>query len=549
MAVPSANQDVSNYAGQLSQIQANTVWAARGFIGVPYQSGGKSKHGIDCSGLVHRILFGGFGPWDKSADKYFQKALELGVTTDDPQAGDVFFLDWASNPEFQNYEGNRNVANPAAGDTGIDHTGIVDSCNYLNDGRKACNIIHATSNEGVRFSKIVQNEYGSWDYYQNPDQAYESSPRPTGIGSPRIPATNLNFQFADSLKMRGLPSVEEVSHGQAIGQMGQAAQDKLGGVDLAAPFPLDSQTLGLGPLEAIRLSPDGQSLTLYAASSQPGIELHGVNPSDVLTILQSYARTGRAPSFTLLPDQQSSQQIQHALESASAALNTMGPLAPAQTGKILYGRQVWDYLGISNPSSFSMNAIFSDSGLQNTHAGEVLMASDLLLKTLALGHPDDPNLTPFLAKAAQMGAHSGNTGSLETSRFWFEADPSSFRVNTVKEPDGSVVWEFELPRIRVSCRPIQYGGISGVQDTAGSCAQGSLSAWYAEYLTNNIESLSQQYPVLKELQELYKASAVARLLHQKGVKPPVSDNSAVNPSWTTPSGADFLPVLYVSRPD
>jgi hypothetical protein len=89
---------------------------ARALLGAPYEWGGMSERGIDCSGLVH-MAFRGVGILvPRDADQ--QEAA--GVPVDEPAAGDLVTY---------------------GGEAGADHIAF-----WLGEGR----ILHATGREGVR---------------------------------------------------------------------------------------------------------------------------------------------------------------------------------------------------------------------------------------------------------------------------------------------------------------------------------------------------------------------------------------------------------------
>lgn len=526
------------YPVTLAKIRLATVEAARNFM-IKLESGGgyernyrfgeETLHGTDCSGLLYRILSGHGGSSRLSAENYYEAAVKDGSRIDDPlrnipQPGDLFF-----------YSANHSVTEPS-----VSHTGFVEQCRE-NNGAFSCSIISAAGEEGcpdatnsrcrVARDEIIRDAQGNWGIDYNADNNHK--PDPSGQQGPNA------YFFADSLKMRGIPSPEEVN--------------PLGGVDLNVPFPLDSNMLGMGDLKGFKLSSDGTAITLYASKTEERSFLaRGVNLSDVQEILNSLYRTGgQAPAFTLLPDASSQAAINGALTVAGEALAARQGFYPNEVGQILYGENVWRFLGVQNPESFTMQAIFSDPALRNTHVGDVLMASDLLLKTLAMGDEGDQIPTPYFKQAEALAKGKKNVGVLETSRFWFNADPASFVIRKMMAPDGSAVYDFADMQLHVSCAPIQFGGSEGtVQDTAEACESGSLSAWYAASLNDQatMQEIISRHPILQELKELYKAAALAEILYQNGIHLPDSslDSSEGSP-WEVAETAEFLPVLYVGQ--
>lgn len=527
------------YPVTLSKIRATTVEAARNFMTKlengherNYKWGGSELHGTDCGGLVYRVLFShssGKSP-DKreNASGYFSDAQKTQSLIDNPlhhppQPGDVFFYKDHSRPT------------PT-----VSHMGFIEQCRE-NSGELSCSILSAAGKEGcpditdsrcrVVRDKIRQDSNGNWSIDYNADGKEDEKKGPNA------------YFFADSLKMRGIPSPEEVN--------------PLGGVDLDVPFPLDSSMLGMGELKGFKLSADGTTITLYASKSEADLQpqegvfqARGVNLADVQEILNSLYRTGgQAPSFTLLPDAASAAAINGALAVAKQALQ--GFDSP-EVGQLLYGESVWHFLGVQNPASFTMQAIFSDPALRNTHVGDVLMASDLLLKTLAMGDQGHQTPTPYFKRADALIRGGENPGTLEASRFWFQADPASFVIRKITAPDGSAVYDFADMQLHVSCRPVQFGGSeSNITDTAEACEPGSLSSWYADSLNDEttMEEIINHHPILEELKELYKAVVVAKILYQNGFELSGSflDSSEGSP-WETSETAEFLPVFYVGQP-
>lgn len=552
------------YPVTLLKIRETTLIAARNFMREleggrianderNYRFGEEILHATDCSGLVYRVLFANLGGDRLQARGYFAEAMKQGHLLDDPrqpgddllhhppQPGDVFF-----------YSDNHSATSPS-----VNHTGFVEGCQE-NDGELTCTIISAVGDvvkddEGhvirdasgyaacpdkkrchVVRDEIKRDPTGNWSIDYNAD----------GKGS--TPRGSNAYFFADSLKMRGIPSAEEV--------------EPLGGVDLDVPFPLDGNMLGMGDLKGFRISADGTTITLYASKSdgasppEGAFQTRGVNLVDVQEILNSLSRTGgTAPTFTLLPDAASAAAINGALTVAWEALEARPEFYPEELGRLLYGESVWRFLGVQNPASFTMQAIFSDPALRNTHVGDVLMSSDILLKTLALGDQGDQTPTSFIKKAEALVRGGENVGLLETSRFWFEVDPASFVIRKMTEPDGSVVYDFADVQLHVSCRPIRFDEQKGgAQDTAQGCESGSVSSWYADSLNTHttMAKIMNRHPVLAELKELYKAVAVAKILYQNGITLPgsSSDSSEGSLAWETPESAQFLPLIYVGQP-
>ncbi len=126
-----------NYLGnrppQVSSKRDAIVATAKTCLGVPYQWGGESMSGFDCSGLVQYVL----GKNGITIGRTCRKQYEDGepITKSQLQPGDLVF--------FQNTY-----------TTGLSHVGI-----YIGDGQ----FIHASS-DGVMASKL-SNSYWSSHYY------------------------------------------------------------------------------------------------------------------------------------------------------------------------------------------------------------------------------------------------------------------------------------------------------------------------------------------------------------------------------------------------
>ena len=79
---------VEDGAGELPVLlPGDPAGAARSYLGAPYEWGGMSKHGVDCSGLVHMAhrLAGVLVP----RDSHEQEAAGVVISADDARRGDV----------------------------------------------------------------------------------------------------------------------------------------------------------------------------------------------------------------------------------------------------------------------------------------------------------------------------------------------------------------------------------------------------------------------------------------------------------------------------
>jgi gamma-D-glutamyl-L-lysine dipeptidyl-peptidase len=108
----------------LSATSASHVEAARWFLGAPYEWGGMSERGIDCSGLVHMAYrrTGRLVP----RDAHEQEEAGTRVREDELQPGDLVTYG----------DGDR-----------ADHIAL-----WLGDGR----ILHSTSRDGVKHPGVVE---------------------------------------------------------------------------------------------------------------------------------------------------------------------------------------------------------------------------------------------------------------------------------------------------------------------------------------------------------------------------------------------------------
>jgi hypothetical protein len=114
----------------------NLAVVAKGWIGVPYEWGGRTTFGIDCSGFVQRVywLCGHVIP----RDAYQQARWEQfdPVERGDLQAGDLIFFAGPKDPRGRI----------------VTHVGMA-----LGDGR----FIHASSGQGVAFTPLEEEPYNS----------------------------------------------------------------------------------------------------------------------------------------------------------------------------------------------------------------------------------------------------------------------------------------------------------------------------------------------------------------------------------------------------
>ena len=101
------------------------------WIGVPYRSGGSSKHGTDCSGMVYQIcrkVYRVLVP--RSSEE--MKRYSLKVSKSKLQAGDLVFFSSTRHPKR------------------VAHVGI-----YLKDNK----FIHASTTKGVIISSLKEDYY------------------------------------------------------------------------------------------------------------------------------------------------------------------------------------------------------------------------------------------------------------------------------------------------------------------------------------------------------------------------------------------------------
>lgn len=93
---------------------ADPIEAARRYLGSPYEWGGMTEHGIDCSGLVHMA----FRAAGQLVPRDAQQQLDAAGPVSEPQPGDLVFY----------------------GEGSADHVAF-----WLGDGR----ILHATGRDGL----------------------------------------------------------------------------------------------------------------------------------------------------------------------------------------------------------------------------------------------------------------------------------------------------------------------------------------------------------------------------------------------------------------
>lgn len=99
-------------------------------VGTPYQWGGNSKEGFDCSGFIHYVLenFGSKKELSRSSKDMAQEGDR--IAKDDLRIGDLVFFNTSGK--------------------GISHVGI-----YIGDGEFA----HSASNKGVTVNKMSEEYY------------------------------------------------------------------------------------------------------------------------------------------------------------------------------------------------------------------------------------------------------------------------------------------------------------------------------------------------------------------------------------------------------
>lgn len=119
--------------GNLSEVGARIMQAAKPFLGAPYHLGGDTQAGIDCSGLT-RAVYARFGCTLPRQSK-LQAACGTPVAQDQLQAGDLVFFS-TDRPQ------------------GINHVAL-----YLGQGM----ILHSTSRRGgVVVERLPGTRYQDW---------------------------------------------------------------------------------------------------------------------------------------------------------------------------------------------------------------------------------------------------------------------------------------------------------------------------------------------------------------------------------------------------
>jgi cell wall-associated NlpC family hydrolase len=118
-------------AERLIEIEAGLTRTALRYIGVPYEWGGESFDGVDCSGFVQAVFRHNGIELPRTADAQFEVGRRV-FGQDNLRPGDLVF--------FQTYT------------EGASHVGI-----YLGSGR----FVHASASDGVRIDSLSDDYYAS----------------------------------------------------------------------------------------------------------------------------------------------------------------------------------------------------------------------------------------------------------------------------------------------------------------------------------------------------------------------------------------------------
>ena len=117
-------------AERLVAVELQLTRTALRYLGVPYEWGGESFSGVDCSGFVQVVFRHNGIDLPRTADAQFEVGHRISMSRLQP--GDLVF--------FQTYT------------EGASHVGI-----YLGDGR----FVHASSSDGVRVDSLSEDYYSS----------------------------------------------------------------------------------------------------------------------------------------------------------------------------------------------------------------------------------------------------------------------------------------------------------------------------------------------------------------------------------------------------
>jgi murein DD-endopeptidase MepM/ murein hydrolase activator NlpD len=118
-------------AERILEMEAGLTRTALRYIGVPYEWGGESFDGVDCSGFVQAVFRHNGIELPRTADAQFEVGRRV-FGQDNLRPGDLVF--------FQTYT------------EGASHVGI-----YLGEGR----FVHASASDGVRIDSLSDDYYAS----------------------------------------------------------------------------------------------------------------------------------------------------------------------------------------------------------------------------------------------------------------------------------------------------------------------------------------------------------------------------------------------------
>ena len=447
-----------------AQLRANIMEGATRLSGAKYASGGCTiSKGMDCSGFAWRVLRP--APKNKYGNKWSVEKFHEQTQKRD-----------AKKPEEQIKKGDLIIWH----DGKDSHIGFYAGKN--SDGKKHL-IVHASSEKqpaGTQAVREIADIKRDTPYYVVDTVKF---------------LTGLTDDDLDQTVQTAKPGVQKPGRQ---------------GVDLYLPYVPSAKDLGLGPLRSAIYEPISGKLTLIG--ERQATDAPGVNPLYILELLASLERTaGEFPYFNLIPTAETVDLTVRLMQKRGPPVN------PPEKFTIYRGRQAWKWAGFQEigPEELTLEPRFSDPGLAFTESGRIMFEADLLLKKTMWEGPS--TALQYLKWAESNGLASNRETA---SAVWLVADPASAGV-ALKVTGAAQALDIAEIKIKVFCS--SHANIRDVlkninQRTVNlSCSKDTRAGFHGRYFESNFEQLSQGYPVLSQLRELYKALLVAKLLYANSV--------------------------------